>query len=97
MKNNTTFVYADNGIIVRYEDDGSMDVMEQNVNLENTFLKQIDLTEKQKTIGLMYGGIVTNSLRCFDDEILQKVKGFRVQLEITPIFETKDLYKHTKK
>lgn len=91
MKNNTILKFADNGIIVHYEDDGSMEIMEHNTNLENTFLKQIDLKEKQKTIGLMYGGIVANSLQCFNEDVLREAVGFKINIELTPIYNKKNL------
>lgn len=96
MKNNSTFEFADNGIIVRYNDN-YVEIMEHEPKLNKTFLKQIDLTKEQKTIGLLYGGIIANSLQCFDEETFSKALGFKINIEITPIFETKDLYKHIKK
>lgn len=90
MKNNSTFEFADNGIIVRY-DDNYVEIMEHEPSLKNTFLKQIDLTKEQKTIGLSYGGIIANTLQCFDEETFCNAAGFKVNLELTPIFEKKQL------
>ena len=65
--------------------------MEHDTNLKKTFLRQIDLTKEQKTIGLSYGGIIANTLQCFDEDTFCKAVGFKVNLELTPIFEKKQL------
>ena len=91
MKNNSIFEFADNGIIIRYENDSCVEIMEHDTPLKKTFLKQIDLTKDQKTIGLLYGGVIANTLQCFDEETFSKAVGFKVNLELTPIFEKKQL------
>lgn len=90
MKNNSIFEFADNGIIIRY-DDSFVEIMEHEPRLNKTFVKQIDLTKEQKTIGLLYGGIIANTLQCFDEETFSKAVGFKVNLELTPVFDKKQL------
>lgn len=91
MKNNSIFEFADNGIIIRYENDSCVEIMEHDTKLKKTFLKQTDLTKEQKTIGLLYGAIIANTLQCFDEDVLREAVGFKVNLELTPVFYKKQL------
>ena len=90
QKQRTVLEFADNGIIIRYEDN-LVEIMEHEPNLKKTFLKQIDLSSEQKTIGLLYGGVIANSLQCFDEETICRAVGFKVNIELTPVFESKNL------
>ena len=88
MKQKTILEYADNGIIIKY-DDGMIEVKESNSS--DSFLEQDDLTDDQKTIGLQYGGIIANSVNCFSTDILNAAIGYRIDIEITPILDERKL------
>lgn len=88
MKQKTIVEYADNGIIVKY-DDGAIEVKESSSS--DSFLEQDDLTNDQKTIGLQYGGIIANIINGFPQGTLDCAYGYKINIEITPILDDRKL------
>lgn len=96
MKNNTIFEYVDNGIIIRYEASSNFTEVKEVHNDEdcgyhltpNIFLN---------AVARSYGSIVANTIDCFDDDIKQEALGYKVLLEVVPVFEEKHLFPKRKK
>lgn len=95
MKNNTIMEYADNGIIVRYKDDTTTEIYEDKQNCdEETFPQFI---AEVRTIAKAYGSIIANTLDCFDDDVKRNAIGFKVNIEIVPVFNRNKLIPKQKK
>lgn len=75
MKNNTIIEFADNGIIVRYENDGIAEVWEEEMH------------SGVETIKRAYGNLVRNTIESFRDEEKEAALGYKVLLEIVPIMD----------
>ncbi len=96
MKNNTIMEYAENGIIIRYEDDYNMtEVFEDKRDCyENIFPM---LNDAMRTIAKAYGGLIANTLDCFDDDVKRNAIGYKVNIEIVPVFDRNKLIPKQKK
>lgn len=92
MKNDTIMEYADNGIIIRYDDGFSVEVWENKDDFENEYTAGVE-----DSVARSYGQIVKNTIECFDDDTKKKAIGYKVLLEIVPVFEEKNLYFKKKK
>lgn len=76
MKNNTIIEFADNGIIVRYENNGIAEVLEDKEGQYG-----------YETIKRAYGSLVANTIECFRDEEKEAALGYKVLLEVVPIMD----------
>lgn len=95
MKNNTIMEYAENGIIIRYEDDDITEVYEDKKDCyEDTFPT---LNNGIKTIAKTYGEHVCNILDAFDDDVKKNAIGYKVNIEIVPVFDRNKLIPKQKK
>lgn len=96
MKNNTVFEYADNGIIIRYESSADLtEVIEAKSNQGDEYPPMFN--DFMNAVAKSYGKLVANTIDCFDDDVKKEAIGFKVFLEIVPVFEEKHLFPKRKK
>lgn len=88
MINKTILEYADNGVIIRHEN-GLVEIKEDNSQYGDEYFK--GMSDTQKTLAEAYGEIVANTLECFSEEEYRKAVGFKVNIEVVPVFDEKKL------
>lgn len=89
MKENTIIEFADNGIIIKYENNPDLKTVLENKSDKSYKFEY--LNETFKSIAYAYGSIVCDTIESFDDDTKKMALGYKVSLTVEPILNNKDL------